>query len=246
MWRCATAELRRSRRGHLSPAIIEPEPDHIFSKQYMNPGLLAPQFGLGRRTQPAVGESAGSAGLAGPQQIVPMGVSQAGPTVVVKRRRLLQTPGGELHGECSQPTEIRSSKVFRLAPSEGLPLAAGQAGAAIESAVPASPEIAGAASEGAETECASQGQARRRRDRSRDPKLIRHEVFELQALEHQLAAPLEPDADISMAGVVAAMAQLRKTLDAMVQARQAYIALDRHLQALGLPGGLSEEDPARA
>lgn len=200
----------------------------------MTPGLLAPQFGLGRSVRAEPREACESAIQ---HESVASGFSRSGPVVVVKRRRMLERSDAVPLDEHQAPTEVRSSKVHRL------PAPAGEALASIDHGRPASVDgDADGVLSVAQDPRIGRG---RRQDSARSPTLIRHEVFESSASgpepepepvqqpsmpERLLASP-----EVSMADVLDAMARLRSTTDAMVRARAAFIALDMHLTALGLP-----------
>lgn len=197
----------------------------------MTPGLLAPQFGLGRSVRSEPREACESAIQ---HESVASGFSRSGPVVVVKRRRLLERYDAVPLDEHQAPTEVRSSKVHRL------PAPAVEALASVDHGRPASAdgEADGVLSVAQDPHI---GRGRRRQDLARSPTLIRHEVFESSASgpepeqQPSRSERLLASAEVSMPDVLDAMARLRSTTDAMVRARAAFIALDMHLTALGLP-----------
>lgn len=211
----------------------------------MNRGFLAPQFGLGRMARSELDEAFKPAPQPAPGAVPPT----QGPTVIVKRRRHLPGAGADAaHPPAEVPAEARTQKVYRLDAAQ--PLQAAQAPQAPQPASPAesvSPALAPPAVQGAQPAGAGDdgprvSPARRRRDSVRQPTLVRHVVFE--------PPPARPEAGASMAGgrevgrqvgrevgraeVLAAMEHLGGMLDALVRGRDAYLALDEHLSALGI------------
>jgi hypothetical protein len=196
----------------------------------MNHGLLAPQFGLGRISQSEVDDPFGKSD----RPVLSAAASgSAGPTVTVKRRR--HAAGAETMADL-QPTqaapELRGQRVFRL---DVQPM--GVSSAEHASPLPIKGEIRSeeAAKTAPETPPASP--VRSRRALVRKPTLIRHEVFEpvSESVSDATEAMKAAAASADKAAVFAAMRQLGLTLDALGRASDAYAALDRHLNALGVP-----------
>lgn len=184
----------------------------------MKPGLLAPQFGLGRITAPSHDEPAPAAPPAGAR-------SPATPTIILKRRRLVEDPRAAPDGTAgSAPSEAKQPKVHR-----------------VDALLPPAPESRPAEAEASGAVLAfPAAKPRRRQDPVRHPTLIRHVVFDTPPPQEDAAgaaAPPATEAGVSGKDVHAAMARLGDTLDALVRARDAYVDLDRHLRKLRIPGG---------
>ena len=183
----------------------------------MKPGLLAPQFGLGRVTPAARDEPA-------PGPAPAMTTATAAPTIILKRRRLLEDPKAALNGAAGAlPPEAKQPKVHRLdallpPPMESPPAATDERSAAVPLPAP---------------------KPRRRKDPVRHPTLIRHVVYETPPPKEGPADEATPAAGGGVSGkeVHAAMARLDATLDGLIRAHDASAELDRHLRTLRIPGG---------
>ena len=183
----------------------------------MKLGLLAPQFGIGRITPTAHDEPA-------PEVQPSTTLNPAGPTIILKRRRLVEDPRSASNGEAGTvPAEAKRPKVHRLdallppAP-ESPPVAAGDDGSVAPSAG---------------------SKPRRRQDPVRHPTLIRHEVYETPPPKEGPGNEARSAAQGSVSGkeLHAAMARLDATLDGLIRAQDASAELDRHLRRLRIPGG---------
>jgi hypothetical protein len=183
----------------------------------MKLGLLAPQFGLGRITPTARDEPA-------PEVQPAPTPSPAAPTIILKRRRLVEDPRSAANGEAgSVPPEAKQPKVHRLD--------------ALLLPVPESP--AAAADESNVVVPRPTPKSRRRKDPVRHPTLIRHVVYETPPPREAPGDEAAPAAEGGVSGkeVHAAMARLGETLDGLIRAHDAYADLDRHLRKLRIPGG---------
>lgn len=185
----------------------------------MKLGLLAPQFGLGRITPTARDEPA-------PEVQPAPTPSPAAPTIILKRRRLVEDPRSASNGEAgSVPTEAKQPKVHRLD--------------ALLPPAPESPAAAGGADESSVVVPLPTPKPRRRKDPVRHPTLIRHVVYEKPPPREAPGDEAAPVAEGGVSGkeVHAAMARLGETLDGLIRAHEAYADLDRHLRNLRIPGG---------
>lgn len=188
----------------------------------MKHGLLAPQFGIGGPGVPGT-EDAVSWTL-GPAAQTP---HANGPTVVVKRRRLL--PEGDApSGESAVPqTLAKAPKVYRLALPAASPLAQ-----------QLDVQTAGAARD-PETSVVSS--RLRRRDPVRAPTLVKHVVYETSAPLHKASGsqPTERHDGPTVGGsrVRDALKELDEVLASTARAQNAYLALDELLTSLGIARG---------
>jgi hypothetical protein len=193
----------------------------------MNHGLFAPQFGLGRispsDTPAAEGRGARSA-MPSP------GSSATGPTVIFKRRRLLEGSETVLDDAAIASTHHKAPKVYRLtsiAPT-----------ATTEAEVQSTSFASDGPAEGA-TEVASPvlQKPRRRRDPTRQPTLLRHVVIEppAEAYSTESAAEQRDDKRGDSIAVRGSLKQLDAVLEEVARAQEAFRALDEHLRALGIP-----------
>lgn len=181
----------------------------------MNHGLLAPQFGVGRADDNDPDQDAHPAakGLWSPT------APGSGPTVTIKRRRLVESPAVESERTSTAPA--KTSKVFTLqnAPMQPRPLERAEA-------IPA-------------LELASAPSARRRRDPLRKPTLVQHIVFEHPKVEPPTAdqpAVRPEDAaspKVSAKALRGALEKLDEELRRSTRCREAAMALDAHFKRLG-------------
>jgi hypothetical protein len=184
----------------------------------MKLGLLAPQFGLGRITQTARDEP-----VPAPPPATAPAPAPAGPTIILKRRRLVEDPRAASNADAgSVPAGAKLPKVHRLdallpPPPESPPAAAEERSAVAPLPAP---------------------KPRRRQDPVRHPTLIRHVVYETPPPQQAPGDEAAPAAEGSVSGkdVHAAMARLGETLDGLIRAHDAYVDLDRHLRKLRIPG----------
>ena len=190
----------------------------------MNHGLIAPQFGLGgvpRSDLEKAFQPAPSTALGGSDQ-------RQGPTVVIKRRRLVAEAELGEGPPAAVPAEGKRRKVYRL----------DQPAATFGSSAPTAIVEAGGKTSGdasAGSELSKMPPVRRRRDPIRQPTLVRHVVFETPPHERPEVEPSIVVGGASRAEVLAAMEDLRRLLDALVRGRDAYLALDEYLSVLGVP-----------
>jgi hypothetical protein len=182
----------------------------------MKLGLLAPQFGLGRITPAARDEPV----PAPPTATAP---APAGPTIILKRRRLVEDPRAASNADAGGvPAGAKLPKVHRL-----------------DALLPPAPESPPAAAEERSAVAPLPApKPRRRQDPVRHPTLIRHVVYETPPPQQAPGDEAAPAAEGGVSGkdVHAAMARLGETLDGLIRAHDAYVELDRHLRKLRIPG----------
>jgi hypothetical protein len=192
----------------------------------MNHGLLAPQFGLGRIALPDTATTERPSARNG----MPSSDSSAtGPTVIFKRRRLLE--GAEtLVGEASTPsTSPKTPKVYRLAAAASL--AAGDAASAqVASLASKAPQTGTSAEQSVTTKL------RRRRDPTRQPTLLKHVVVKPPVEPCLSGSPILPsEVGVGDAQAVRdALKELDAALGRVTRAQETFRALDEHLSALGI------------
>lgn len=183
----------------------------------MNHGLLAPQFGVGRvdGPDPDRGQHPAAKDVWGTSH------PGSGPTVTIKRRRLVEPSAVEsTHPPSSAP--VKAPKVFKLQ------VQATQSNLKVERSEPDAEPTPPAATT-----------FRRRRDPSRKPTLVQHIVFEQPKAEPQAAVQLADQHEnaaipkLNSKKLRSALERLDEELRRSARCREAAGALDAHFKRLG-------------
>lgn len=194
----------------------------------MNHGLLAPQFGLGRIGSPDTAAAEWPSARDGKPSA---GSSATGPTVIFKRRRLLECPETVFVDAAVSTMPHKAPRVHRLAS-----IACTTTGEA--HVQPTQLACDAPAERATATASTTLRKLRRRRDPTRLPTLLQHIVIERPAESHSAKSDVEQgDADrVDIMSVRRCLKQLDAALAEAARAQEAFRALDEHLRALGIPG----------
>jgi hypothetical protein len=179
----------------------------------VTPGLLAPQFGLGQRSS--------SDFLSEAPRPRPQLTQSSGPTVVVKRRRLLEHAAVPSEPEASV-VAVKTSKVYQV----GKPSSEQDA----DSATAATTQVV---EPSADTTPAPKSTRlkRRRRNEAHKPVLLQHLVFEPPPVDRSLFSDLVPQAEIDR--MQAALVQIRQDLEVASSAQRISSELEQMLARFG-------------